>query len=76
MWYPTDQFFLLIRVDNQIGICLLELGEYEQAEVVYNKILEQLRGINGGEESHFATKIHLNLDLVCKRKRKNMDHVI
>ena len=67
--FDMDIFFIL-KIDNQIGICLLQLGEYEQAEVLYNDILKRLQCKNGAEESDFAIKVHLNLDIVRKRQRK------
>ena len=57
--YEIDPFFLW-RVDNQIALCLMELGEYEQAAVVYEDIIQSMKMVNGAFESDLAHKILRN----------------
>ena len=66
--YELDSFFLW-RVENQIALCLMELGEYEQAAVVYESIIESMKRINGALESDLAHKILRNISINQARKK-------
>ena len=58
------------QIQNNISLCLIELGEYEQAIVLLRGALNMLRQNDSGEESSIARTLYHNLHLAEDRGKK------